>query len=51
MHGALNNGCTRAEVIAILLQVAMYAGFPAVFNALNGAKAVFAERDSSGQNP
>jgi 4-carboxymuconolactone decarboxylase len=44
IHGALNNGCTHEEVIEILLQVAIYAGFPAVFNALNVAKSVFAER-------
>ncbi len=51
LHGALNNGCTRDEVIEIVLQVAIYAGFPAVFNALNVAKAVFAERDAEGKNP
>lgn len=51
LHGALNNGCSREEVIEILLQVAIYAGFPAVFNALKEAKEVFKERDAAGSHP
>lgn len=45
LHGALNVGCSRDEVIAILTQMAVYAGFPAAINGVLAAKEVFAERD------
>ena len=45
IHGALNVGCTRAEVVEIIMQMAVYAGFPAALNGLFAAKEVFAERD------
>lgn len=48
IHGALNVGCTRQEVIEIILQMAVYAGFPAALNGITAAKAVFAERDRKG---
>lgn len=46
IHGALNVGWTRAEVIEMIMQMAVYAGFPAALNGLFAAKEVFAERDS-----
>lgn len=46
INGALNAGCTREEVVEALMQIAVYAGFPAAINALQHAKAVFAERDA-----
>ena len=46
LHGALNVGCTREEVIAVLTQMAVYAGFPAAINGVLAAKEVFAERDA-----
>ncbi len=45
IHGALNVGCTREEVVEIIMQMAVYAGFPAALNGLFAAKDVFAERD------
>lgn len=48
IHGALNVGCTRPEVVEILIQMAVYAGFPAAINAMFAAKEVFAERDRDG---
>lgn len=45
IHGALNVGCTRDEVVEIIMQMAVYAGFPAALNGLFAAKEVFAERD------
>ncbi len=45
IHGALNVGCTREEVVEIIMQMAVYAGFPAALNGLFAAKEVFAERD------
>jgi len=50
IHGALNVGCTRQEIIEIFLQMAVYAGFPAALNATFAAKEVFQERNKNGQN-
>jgi 4-carboxymuconolactone decarboxylase len=47
IHGAMNVGCSREEVVEIIMQMAVYAGFPAALNGLFAAKEVFAERDSS----
>ena len=44
IHGALNAGCTRQEIIEIIVQMALYAGFPAAINGVQAAKEVFAER-------
>lgn len=44
VHGALNVGCTREEVIEIMIQMAVYAGFPAALNGMFAAKEVFDER-------
>jgi 4-carboxymuconolactone decarboxylase len=46
IHGALNVGCSRDEVVEIIMQMAVYAGFPAALNGLFAAKEVFAERDA-----
>ena len=48
IHGALNVGCSRSEIIEICIQMAVYAGFPAALNATFAAKEVFEERDSKG---
>ena len=45
IHGALNVGCSREEVVEIIMQMAVYAGFPAALNGLFAAKEVFAECD------
>jgi 4-carboxymuconolactone decarboxylase len=45
IHGALNVGCTRQEVVEVIMQMAVYAGFPAALNGLFAAKEVFAERN------
>lgn len=50
IHGALNVGCSRQEVVEIFIQMAVYAGFPAALNAMFSAKEVFAERDASGKS-
>jgi 4-carboxymuconolactone decarboxylase len=46
IHGALNVGCTQQEVIEVMIQMAVYAGFPAALNGVSAAKAVFAEREA-----
>ncbi len=44
IHGALNVGCTKQEVVEVIMEMAVYAGFPAALNGLSAAKEVFAER-------
>lgn len=46
IRGALNNGCTREEIRAVLMQVAVYGGVLAVREAVRGANQVFAEEDA-----
>ncbi len=48
IHGALEVGCTREEIVEVIMQMAIYAGFPAALNALAAAKEVFAERARRG---
>jgi 4-carboxymuconolactone decarboxylase len=48
VHGALNVGCIRKEVVEVIIQIAVYAGFPAAINAALSAKEVFQERDAKG---
>ena len=50
IHGALNVGCSRQEVIEVIIQMAVYAGFPAALNGIFAAKEVFQERDKAGQS-
>ena len=45
INGALNVGCTREEVIEIIIQMSVYAGFPASLNAMAIAKEVFEARE------
>jgi 4-carboxymuconolactone decarboxylase len=47
IHGALNVGCTEQEIVEIMMQMAVFAGFPAALNGLFTAKEVFAERKST----
>ena len=44
LHGALNAGCTQQEILEIILQMVLYAGFPAAINGVQAAKEVFAAR-------
>jgi len=45
INGALNVGCTRQEVVEVIIQMAVYAGFPAALNGIFAAKEVFEERN------
>ena len=45
IEAGLNVGLSRAEITEILMQMAVYAGFPAALNGLFAAKEVFAARD------
>ena len=44
IQGALNVGCTRQEILEIILQMAVYAGFPAALEAVKTAASVFGEK-------
>ncbi|MEM6341260.1 MAG: carboxymuconolactone decarboxylase family protein [Pseudomonadota bacterium] len=44
VHGALNVGASPKEIVETIMQMAVYAGFPAALNAVFTAKDVFAER-------
>lgn len=46
---ALNVGCTRDEIKEVIIQMAVYAGFPAALNGMAAAKEVFGERDRKGR--
>jgi 4-carboxymuconolactone decarboxylase len=47
IRGALHVGCTRDEVLEVILQMAVYAGFPAALEASRTAAAAFAEDQAS----
>src|SRR5471030_2260323 len=47
LHGALNVGASTTEIVEVLMQMAVYAGFPAAINGLLAAKEVFAARAES----
>ena len=41
IQGALNVGVSREEIVETIMQMAVYAGFPAALNGLAAAKEVF----------
>ena len=44
IQGARNVGCTEQEIVEVIIQMAVYAGFPAALNGLFAAKEVFAQK-------
>lgn len=44
LHGSLNAGWTARELVELIMQLSIYAGFPAALNALQVAREVFKER-------
>ena len=51
IQGALNVGVTREEVVETIMQMAVYAGFPAALNGLGAAREVFAADDEKSARP
>jgi 4-carboxymuconolactone decarboxylase len=49
IHAALNVGCTPEEIVEVIMQTAVYAGFPSALNAMSVAKEVFQERAAQRQ--
>ena len=45
INGALSVGCTPSEVTEVILQMSVYAGFPASLNGMFVARDVFKSRD------
>jgi 4-carboxymuconolactone decarboxylase len=45
VRGALQNGCTRDEIMEVLLQTAIYCGVPAAMEAFRSAREVLAEAE------
>ena len=43
LRGALRNGCTREEIMEVLLQSAIYCGVPAAIDSVHIAREVFGE--------
>jgi len=44
INGALNVGCKAEEIVEVIIQMAVYAGFPAALNGMFVAKEVFTDR-------
>ncbi|WP_424192001.1 carboxymuconolactone decarboxylase family protein [Ampullimonas aquatilis] len=46
IRGGLNVGCQIEEIVEIMIQMTIYAGFPAAINGLKVARDIFEERNS-----
>ena len=47
LKGAINNGCTRVEIVEAVLQTAVYCGMPAALDTMRHVKALFDELDGN----
>ena len=45
VRGALHNGCTKDEILEVLLQACIYCGVPAAIDSLRLVKEAFAEME------
>ena len=46
LKGALNNGCSKEEIMEVLLRTAIYCGVPAAVDSFRLAREVFSEIES-----
>jgi 4-carboxymuconolactone decarboxylase len=51
INGALNVGCSRTEIIEVIIQMAVYAGFPSPLNGLQQRRFSIREGRFLKQNP
>jgi 4-carboxymuconolactone decarboxylase len=51
LRAAVKVGWQRQELVEVLMQMALYGGFPAALSALAAAKQTFAELDGSAASP
>jgi len=49
--GALNVGVSREEIVEIIIQMAVYAGFPAALNGIAAARLAFADVEEGRRQP
>jgi 4-carboxymuconolactone decarboxylase len=49
IEGALNVGVSKDEIVEVMMQMSVYAGFPASLNGLFAAKEVFVAREGKGR--
>jgi 4-carboxymuconolactone decarboxylase len=49
LAGALHVGWTVDELVELMMQISVFAGFPAALNGLSALKEVLQERDGSGE--
>ncbi len=47
LKGALNNGCSREEIVEATLQTAVYCGLPAALDTMRRVKQVFEDHDGA----
>ena len=47
LRGALNNGCTEEQIREVLLQAAVYCGFPAAVDSFRIARRIIKEREAA----
>ncbi|MGA8570959.1 MAG: 4-carboxymuconolactone decarboxylase [Desulfobaccales bacterium] len=46
LRGATNNGCTKEEIMEVLLQTAIYCGVPAAVDSFRLARKVFSDSEA-----
>jgi 4-carboxymuconolactone decarboxylase len=51
VRGAIQAGCSRQEVIEVVMQMAIYAGFPAAITAMASVREAFTELDAGVEEP
>ena len=51
IHNALNAGCKKEEIIEVIMQMSVYAGFPAALNGLFVAREVFGKQTKPARSP
>lgn len=44
LHAALHVGCSPVEIVEVVMQMSVYAGFPAALNGLAAVREVFTEQ-------
>src|SRR5437016_7751267 len=47
IHGAMNVGASRQEILEVIIQMAVYAGFPATLNVILDAREVIQDREKT----
>jgi 4-carboxymuconolactone decarboxylase len=51
IRAAIGAGCSRQEIVELVMQLALYAGFPAAISAMGSVRQAFAELDAGSTRP